>query len=302
MSLEDKNNLNIDKNISYWNSCSFEDYREWIDLNLKLNKFTTLSQFLHLQNFLIQHSSHLSIDKFFYLEKQFECSLELKLLDWANQILLIMFNEFSKEPKILKFQAQLFECEGSDHQLDRAANTYKTLIQNNIEDRHSIKKLLMFYKSASLHEDLRTIIGLWNDYLKVHIDDQEAWLELGEIYLKLSNYKEAIYCLEEVLLHTPYNCNIYVKLGDIFATIGTQETLNNALKYYSQALLIKPLPRAFWGLIFTLNSIYKSKKTLEEKHRQLYKIAQKSLEQLYLVSPSTKNLKINELLKMSFLE
>jgi len=300
MTSEVKNTLNIDDSINYWSSRSFDEYCEWIDQNIKVNKFSTLFLFFHLQNFLSLHSSTLSYDKYIYLEKQFECSLELKLLDWANKILLFLIEDFGFQPKIQRLQAQLLECEGSDQQLDRATNIYKSLIYTNIEDRPSVKRFLMHLKSAADYDELKILVSLWNDYLKVNMDDQDAWFELSEIYIKLSNYKEALYCLEEILLHFPYNCNVYQKIGDISATIGSQESLSHAIKYYSQALLIKPTPRAFWGLIFAINTLYKNKKTVDEKHRQIFKIAKVSLETMYNDSPTMKDIKINDLIKVKF--
>jgi len=292
-----ENSLNIETSISYWSSRPYEQYLEWMDQNIKLNKFNTLYLFLHLHNFLTLHSSTLSYDKYIYLEKQFECAIELKLLDWANKILLLLIADFGFEPKIKRLQALLLESKVSDEHLGKAVNIYKNLIQSNIEDRPSVKRFLMNLKSGAEYDELKILIELWNDYLKVNMDDQDAWFELSEIFLKLSNYKEALYCLEEVLLHFPYNYAIYLKLADISATINTPESLGQSIKYYSQSLLIKPTPRAFWGLIYVMNALYKNKKGgVEDKHKQILKIAKVSLETMYAESVM-KDIKFEELLK-----
>ncbi len=297
--IDDQSSLNIDTSIKYWNSRSYEDYHEWIDEVIKLNKFSTLFLFLHLQNFLTSHASTLSYDKYIYLEKQFDCALELKLLDWANKILMFIIKDFGLEPKVQRLQALLLECEGSTTQMDRATNIYKSLVQSNVEDRASIRRFLMHLKAGADYDELKILVELWNDYLKVNMDDQDAWFELSEIYTKLTNYKEAIYCLEEVLLHFPYNCNVYIRIADISATLGTQDSLTISIKYYSQALLIKPVPRAFWGLIFVINTYYKNKKTIEEKHKNILKIAKASLESMYANS-TMKDIKISDLIKVKF--
>lgn len=39
-----------------------------------------------------------------------------------------------------------------------------------------------------------------NEYLKFFINDNEAWLELSNLYLQEMDYSKAAHCLEELLL------------------------------------------------------------------------------------------------------
>jgi tetratricopeptide (TPR) repeat protein len=43
-------------------------------------------------------------------------------------------------------------------------------------------------------------INLLNDYLNTFINDNEAWLQLAELYLMLLDYARAAHCFEELLL------------------------------------------------------------------------------------------------------
>lgn len=282
---------NINKSIDSCNRKSFEEYKEWLDMSLKLGNNTTLFFFLHIQNFLKHYSSTLSYQKHFYLEKLFYFSLELKILDISRKILKEMKSEFGNEPKLKRMEAQLLENDNkSDDSVAMANNIYKNLIRYNQEDRSTLKRYLVFLKAQYDFEGLKKYAELWNEYLKVYMDDFEAWSELSDIYILNSNFNQAIFCLEEVLLHTPNNYTIYTKIGDMLSSFNNTDSAGKALKYYSQSIMIKPTPRAFWGIIHTTNVLFKTNKTLEPKIKQLFKIAKIQLANFYENSPIKVNI------------
>ena len=43
--------------------------------------------------------------------------------------------------------------------------------------------------------------------------DMESWAELSDLYLSLSMFQQAIFCLEEVLLIAPNAWNVGVSMG-----------------------------------------------------------------------------------------
>ena len=272
--------FNTNTTLEFFNNKTFEMYKEWLDINLKLNKSSSISYFLHLNNFLKKHSSALGYHKYFYLEKLYYFTIELKLVSLSKEILNIFIQEFGRESKIIRMEAQLSEIEN----LSNAFTTYKKLISFNQEDRVSIKKFLAFIKPIYA-DNLKKYVELWNEYLKVYMDDFDAWYELSDVYLQNSNYNKAIYCLEEVLLHLPNNYEVYTKIGDILSTMNNSESAVNAIKYYSQSILIKPTPRAFWGLVYAINVIYKANKNLDEKTKNLLKISKANLMNFYKDSP-----------------
>lgn len=276
----DNHNLNTGESIEFFNNKSFDFYREWLDTSLKLNKNSTILNFLHLSNFLKKYSSTLGVSKFFYLEKFYYLAIELRLANVAREIINKFISEFGKEPKIVRMEAQLLEIED----MNSAFNLYKKLILHNQEDRVSIKKFIGFIKPI-FSDNIKKYIEIWNDYLKVYMDDYDGWYELSDIYLQTSNYSKAIFCLEEVLLHIPNNYEIYTKLGDILNTLNNSESAHNAIKYYSQSILIKPTPRAFWGIVYATNIIFRTNKTLDQKTKNILKIANGNLENFYKDSP-----------------
>jgi len=181
-------------------------------------------------------------------------------LDYAKAILIEIKSEFGKESKIKRLEAQFLESSNDVAYIDKAVNTYRNLIQSNIEDRTSIKRYLMMSKISLDTDNLKMNIEKWNEYLKVYMDDVDAWHELSDIYIQAGNYIKAIYCLEEVILHHPNNVKYYIKIGDLFCNFNNNaDAATSAIKYYSQSILFKPTPRAFWGLLYAINIILKNK-------------------------------------------
>jgi tetratricopeptide (TPR) repeat protein len=270
--------------MDYFSNKSFDHYRDWLDLNLRLGKLSSLFALLHLVNFLKLHSSSLGIQKFVYMEKLFDLAVELKLKPYAEMLLSKFLQEFGKdEPKIQRMIAYLFEIDSE--QMKNAAQTYKKLIRYNQEDKQSLKKYLAFIKPFYMADNLKKYVEMWNEYLKVYMDDVDGWWELSDIYIQTQNLPKAIYCLEEVLLHLPNNYEIYTKVGDTLVSLNNSDSAKVAVKYYSQSILIKPSPRSFWGLVYCLNIIYKANKDLDHESKNLLKIAKINLENFYSTSP-----------------
>lgn len=276
---------NVNQSLNIVKKKSYEDFKEWLDNNLKMQKQSAIFYFTYLNYFINNYEYALGYERFFYMEKLFNFALELKLVDFAKNIWRQMSREFGLESKMKRLQAQLLEVENSEDSITMALNIYKTLIKHNQEDKASIKKYLGYLKTQADYESLKRYTDLWNDYLKVYMDDVDAWHELSDMYVFTNNYNKAIYCLEEVILHQPNNFKVYNKIGDILCSMNNNDSAQSAVKYYSQSILIKPSPRAFWGILFALNIIMKVNKELDPKLKNLLKIAKHSLNNYYANSP-----------------
>jgi tetratricopeptide (TPR) repeat protein len=194
--------------------------------------------------------------------------------------------EFEKEPKVRRLEAAFLESSNDPAFLEKAVNSYRNLIQSNVEDRASLKRYIMMNKMSLDVENLKKNIDLWNEYLKVYMDDVDAWNELSDIYIQANNYVRAIFCLEEVILHHPNNIKYYLKIGDLFCSFtNNADAAVNAVKYYSQSILFKPTPRAFWGLLYAINIMVKNKKQLDDKLKNIVKISNYNLKNFYKNSP-----------------
>lgn len=281
--------INLSSSLSLMNNKSEEEYTLWLEQVIKINKQTSLFYFIHISNFLQKYSSSLGIKSLVYLEKQFYFSLDLKLLDWSEKILNNLKSVFSnEETKIKRMEADLIQITQTKDiesenlcPLEDAINAYKRLIKENQHDQISLKNYLALVKSTVTLDDIRTLIDLMNEYLKVFMDDAEVWYDLADIYISTLNYNKAIFCLEEVVLHNPNDYSVYIKIGDLLNSFNNTESSGIALKYYCKSILIKPTPRAFWGIIYIKNIFSKYKKPTDESMNKSFKIASENLKRFY---------------------
>ena len=274
--------ISLQDSITKLETLSYDDYSQWIDRIIKLNTQSALFYYVHLTNYVQKYESTLGLKKYVYLEKLFYSALELKLLAHSAMILKNFATFFGKnEPKILMLQADMIQI--TDDTEENALSTYSKLFTENQHDRINLKNYIYLKKKDYVYSDLKLYIDLLNEYLKVCMDDAEIWQELADVYISTMNYNKAIFCLEEVLLHTPNNYLLYIKIGDMLNSFNNTDASNQALKYYAKSILIKPSPRAYWGIIFIENIFKKYKKTIDGQLKSSIDIAHSYLNKLYPV-------------------
>ena len=267
---------------------SFENHQKWIDNVLLLNRQSAIFYFIHITSFLGKYASTLGIKRLIYMEKQFFYALDLKLLDWAEKLLNNFIGIFGdEESKIRRMRADFIQIQQKEIEtdnispLEEAMKTYKAMFKENQHDKNSIKSYLSLLKANTDASGIGILIDYYNEYLKVYMDDIEVWNELADIYISMLNYNKAIFCLEEVLLHFPNNYLVYIKIGDLLSSFNNTEAASQALKYYSKSILIKPTPRAFWGIIHIGSVFNKYKKEYDENLIKSVKIATENLKNYY---------------------
>jgi len=281
--------ISLDSSSKAIDKLSFEDHQKWIDNVLLLNRQSAIFYFIHITSFLNKYSSTLGITRLVYMEKQFFYALDLKLLDWAAKLLNNFIGIFGddQEAKIRRMKADFIQIQQKEIEtdnispLEEAMKTYKAMFKENQHDKNSIKSYLSLLKANTDASGIGILIDYYNEYLKVYMDDIEVWNELGDIYISMLNYNKAIFCLEEVLLHFPNNYLVYIKIGDLLSSFNNTEAASQALKYYSKSILIKPTPRAFWGIIHIANVFNKYKKELDDNLKKSVKIATENLKTYY---------------------
>lgn len=109
--------------------------------------------------------------------------------------------------------------------------------------------------------------------------DHEAWLELADLYISQQDWNRAAFCVEELILHSPFNHLYLQRYADIkytqvvhipepckannaseqtmhpFIVQGGFENLEMARAYYAQAAKLNPKnARALYGLILVSRS------------------------------------------------
>jgi len=91
--------------------------------------------------------------------------------------------------------------------------------------------------------------------------ETDAWVELGELYLSIREYQNALFCFEEVILAEPDNFHYHVKYADIRFTIGGSENLNLAKQHYAHSIELNNENnlRGLYGLCLTIFALSKQK-------------------------------------------
>ena len=273
----------LQKSIEFWSGKSKDNYKDWLQKTIQLNNSSSIFLFKHIENFLELYSGKIGNEEFFFKEKLFFLSIELKRYTLTKKLFSEFYKKFGNDKKIIRMYASKNEIDPKV-KVGISLDQYKQLIIDDEDDRESLKRYILFMKLRYKFSNINEYIDLWNEYLKVYMDDPEAWNELSDVYLSVNNYNKAIYCLEELLLHNPNNYKILNKIGDIYASMNNCENAKIALKYYSQSVLIQSTPRAFWGIYHCINIIFREEKKLDVKEESLLKIAKEQLKNLYVNS------------------
>ena len=88
-----------------------------------------------------------------------------------------------------------------------------------------------------------------NRYVENEPMDEEAWVELGELYCERSNFMKAAFCYEELLILSPNNDNYTLRLAEIYLTENPKANSDKAIKYLSYLISKRPDNlRALWVL------------------------------------------------------
>jgi len=293
-----KEKSQIEESILKWNKRSFADYKDFVFNLITSNKETTIFIKSHIENFMKKFGSQIGIEENFLYKKLFFIHLELKNYKEAMNILVKLLKEFGRDKKLLRMYGEESEIDPKGG--DIPMRQYKSMMINDQNDNESIKKYIYFMKISVDLNNKQTIndyIELWNFYLDVYMNDPDAYNELAQIYLMANEYDKAIYCLEELLLHSPDDYKIMNKLGDIYCSKNNSADAKIAIKYYSQSVLINPTPRAFFGIQNSANIIIQKEKKLDDKVKKLVDISKNELTKLY-GETSFKDFDVNKIFRV----
>ena len=122
----------------------------------------------------------------------------------------------------------------------KAQEIYLEILEGTPQDFSTMKRLISLYRNSDLHNDA---IAMLNKYLEINQVDEEAWLELCDMYLSRQNFVKAQYCFEELLAANPINYQHNLRYAEILYSqaIASQSSLallELARKYFSHALVI----------------------------------------------------------------
>jgi len=84
----------------------------------------------------------------------------------------------------------------------KAQEIYTEILEGTPEDCSTLKRLISFYRNNEMPNDA---IAMLNKYLEINSTDEEAWVELCDIYLAKQNFSKAQFCFEELISANPQN-------------------------------------------------------------------------------------------------
>ena len=245
-----------------------------------------------------KYKNHIGIEENFLYKKLFFINLELKNYKESYNILIKLIKDFGRERKLLRMYGEESEIDPKGG--DIPMRQYKSMMINDQNDNESIKKYIYFMKLSMDLNDKQTIndyVELWNLYLDAYMNDPEAYNELSQVYLMVNEYDKAIFCLEELLLHTPNDYKVLNKIGDIYCSKNNLADAKTAIKFYSRSILINPTPRAFFGIQNCCSIIVKKEKKLDESTQKLLDISKNELKKLY-ENTNFKDFDVNKIFKV----
>merc|ERR1711915_832745 len=173
---------------------------------------------------------------------------------------------------------------GMNEEWDDAVEVLDSIIEVDEANSSARKRKIAILKAQG---DTARAVQELVKYLKVFMSDQEAWLELSELYSLEQEYSKAAFCMEELLLHHPHNHLYHQRHADIRYTWGGYEQLELAKHYYSQAIKLAPSNmRALYGLLLTTSQLAASPRCPQAKKKEFVAVAVWSSKQIAARHPA----------------
>ncbi|ORX52187.1 protein prenylyltransferase [Piromyces finnis] len=225
-----------------------------------------------------------SVEKYEILEQLIIAYLDINDVLKAEKYLSIITKKIDNgySSRLQKLNGMIEETKGN---YEKAIDIYNETLKKD-ELNEAVHKRLIAVNIANGNRD--EAIKLLNKYLEIFVSgDEDAWLQLADLYLLDNQCQQAAYCIEEVILIDPRNHLYYLRYADIMLCLGKYQM---ASKYYCKALdLCKDNVRALYGILYSNQYLLKSKPedklTSNETIQSLINLAKEELEKLYKSSP-----------------
>ncbi|CAI4233252.1 unnamed protein product [Auanema sp. JU1783] len=246
------------------NKISFEDARktlkEWRDSGARRSAETVAIW----ENALAKNRSRLGDEVWVIYEQLCFAALDTHNLPIVEECLKTLSRRFPKSSRVLKLKGMFYESQG---QFEIAGEIYDDLIQsdpaNNVFRK---RKVALFLAQSKRLEAIREL----NDYLRVFLNDTEAWVQLSELFIEEEDLAKAVHCLEECVLISPLNSLFVRRLAEVRYSLGGLENIELAKSYYEQTVKHTPNDlRALYGIILSSNYIASHTKGASEKRKDV---------------------------------
>ena len=192
---------------------------------------------------LVEHGNKLGDELWTIHEQVFVAALDCGRIDLATSCLRALHQQFPKSLRVRKLRGMRSEAL---EEWDEAKKIYEGILAEDPANLIVRKRHIAVTKAQNVPSE--TVKEL-KEYLDVYMSDQEAWMELADVYISMQEYRKAAFCLEELILTHPHNHLYHQRFAEIHYTIGTTESLELSRKYFAQALKLDPNNiRALYGL------------------------------------------------------
>jgi len=212
------------------------------------------------ESLLSDYASKLGEEIWVLFEQVCKASLDCNRMDLADTCIHALDKQFPASKRVMILRAMQLEAE--DQHL-KALDIYNNMLGTDPANLLARKRKISIFKDQNKIDE--TIEEL-NEYLEMFMGDQEAWMELCELYINQQDFSKAAFCMEELILSHPHNHLYHQRFAEIHYTMGS---MNKAKKYFAQALQLDPNNvRALYGLYLATSNLTSSKNSTESKQNQ----------------------------------
>ena len=209
---------------------------------------------------ILEHGNKLGDELWTIYEQVFLASIDCRKMDLATMCLRELKTQFPDSIRVEKLNAMRLEA---FEKYKEAETIYEKILEREPANSVVRKRLVAILKAENL---IPEAIKELNEYLKKFMSDQEAWMELAELYISQQDYKKAKFCMEELILVNPQNHLYHQRYAEILYTLGGNENMEKARKYFAQALkLDNNNMRALFGFFMAAANLAGSLKDAKAK-------------------------------------
>uniref|UniRef100_A0A1I7TGE6 ER membrane protein complex subunit 2 n=1 Tax=Caenorhabditis tropicalis TaxID=1561998 RepID=A0A1I7TGE6_9PELO len=231
-----------------WTQVSYEEGRQtlkkWRECGVRRSE-----EVVEIWEHVISRSpSSLGDEQWAVLEQVCIASLDAARVDLAQECIDLLHAQFPNSNRVLKLKGM--QLEATEH-FQKALDIYERLVEEDPNNNsYRKRKVAVLLAQGKRLDAIRAI----NEYLKIFLNDPEAWLQLSELYLLENDVPKSVHCLEECVLIQPLNSMYFRRLGDLRYTQGGADNVELARAYYERALKINPTDlRSQYGILLVRN-------------------------------------------------
>lgn len=213
---------------------------------------------------IAEYANKLGDELWVLYEQVCVAALDCGRLDLAEDCIAALHKQFPSSKRVSRLRGMYYE---SKRDYPKAEQAYNAMLAEDPANLIAMKRLIAIKKAQNKYEE--TIEEL-NKYLQDFMGDQEAWMELSELYIHQQEYAKAAFCMEELILSHPHNHLYHQRYAEIHFTIGSPESMEKAKKYFAQALKLDPNNiRALYGLFLSASNSVSSKSATNVKKKNM---------------------------------